>query len=154
MKSFIAKKETTEPNWLLIDADEQVVGRLAVRLATMLMGKHKPTYTPHVDCGDMLVVINADKVRFGDKRVEHSQIANYSKKMAKKTYQNWSGYPGGLKVQTGEQLMVKHPEEVLRLAVRRMLPKSRLGRAMLKKLRLFKGTSHPHTAQQPTPTKV
>lgn len=153
-KSFMARKETYQPSWLLVDADNQVVGRLATRLATMLMGKHKPTYTPHVDTGDMVVVINADRVRFGTDPVAHGQIANFSNKMGRKLYHHWTGYPGGLKATTGEALMTNKPEEVLRLAVRRMLPKSKLGRAMLKKLKLYRGNQHPHTAQQPQPVKV
>jgi large subunit ribosomal protein L13 len=153
-KSFMAKKETFEPEWLLIDADDQVVGRLATRLATILMGKHKPTYTPHTDTGDFVVVINADRVKFGADAVAHEKIANYSAKMAKKLYHHWTGYPGGLKAVTGEQMMVKKPEEVLIMAVRRMLPKSKLGRAMLKKLKVFRGAKHDHTAQQPKPVEV
>jgi len=154
VKSFIHTKENVQPQWLLIDADDQVVGRLATKLATMLMGKHKPTYTPHVDTGDYLVVINTAKVRFGVQRVAHSQIPNFSTKMLRKTYYHWTGYPGGLKQVSGESMMIRKPEEVLRLAVRRMLPKTKLGAAMLKKLKLFRGAEHEHQAQQPQPTKV
>jgi large subunit ribosomal protein L13 len=153
-KSFMATNETYQPQWLLVDADNQIVGRLATKLATMLMGKHKPTYTPHVDTGDFVVVINADRVKFSTPQVAHEKIPNYSAKMRKKVYHHWTGYPGGLKATTGEELMVKKPEDVLLLAVRRMLPKTKLGRAMIKKLKLYRGAQHPHTAQQPQPVKV
>ena len=153
-KSFMARNETYKPEWLLVDADNQIVGRLATKLATILMGKHKPTYTPHVDTGDFVVVINADRVKFSTAPVAHDKIPNYSAKMRKKLYHHWTGYPGGLKAVTGEELMVRKPEEVLLMAVRRMLPKTKLGRAMIKKLKLCRGTQHPHTAQQPQPVKV
>ena len=153
-KSFMARNETYTPEWLLVDADNQIVGRLATKLATILMGKHKPTYTPHVDTGDFVVVINADRVKFSTPPVAHDKIPNYSSKMRKKIYHHWTGYPGGLRTTTGEEMMVKKPEDVLLLAVRRMLPKTKLGRAMIKKLKLYRGAQHPHTAQQPQPVKV
>jgi large subunit ribosomal protein L13 len=154
VKSFLAKAHETNPNWLLIDAKGQSVGRLAVKVATILMGKHKPTYTPHVDCGDCIVVLNTRGLRFGTEPIAHDKLEHFTNKATKKTYARWSGYPGGRKLISAEQMLVQHPEEVLRLAVRRMLPKSKLGRAMLKKLKLFPGDTHPHQSQKPVPYTV
>lgn len=148
-KSFLAKPGEVPNNWLLVDADGQTVGRLATKLATVLMGKHKPTYTPHVDCGDFVVVVNADKVKFGGRRMAHPTHPNFTAKMLSKTYDKYTGYPGGRKVIPAADLLERKPEELLRLAVRRMLPKNKLGRHMLKKLKLFRGTKHPHQAQVP-----
>jgi large subunit ribosomal protein L13 len=150
-KSFLAKPGELKPDWLLVDADGQVVGRLAVKLATILMGKHKPTYTPHVDTGDFVVVINAEKVRFGGRRMAHPTHPNFTAKMISKTYDKYTGYPGGRRVTPAAELLERKPEEILRLAVRRMLPKTKLGRAMLKKLKLYRGNQHPHQAQAPQP---
>ncbi len=150
-KSFLAKPGEVKPDWMLIDADGQVVGRLAVKLATVLMGKHKPTYTPHVDCGDFIVVINAEKVRFGGRPMAHPTHPNFTAKMLTKTYQRYSRYPNGLKLTPAAEMIERKPEEVLRLAVRRMLPKTKMGRQMLKKLKLYRGDKHPHQAQVPEP---
>lgn len=153
-RSFLAKPGTIKPNWLLVDADGQVVGRLAVKLATILMGKHKPTYTPHVDCGDWIVVINAERVRFGGRRMAHPTHPNFTTKFVTKTYDRYTGYPGGRKLTSAAELLERKPEEILKLAVRRMLPKNKLGRAMLKKLKVYRGNAHPHQAQVPKPHKV
>lgn len=154
MKSFLAKAHETTPNWLLIDANGQSVGRLAVKVATILMGKHKPTYTPHVDCGDCVVVLNTRGLRFGVEPIAHEKLPNFTIKATKKIYARWTGYTGGRKLISAEKMLLDHPEEVLRLAVRRMLPKSKLGRAMLKKLKLYSGAEHPHQAQQPQTYQV
>jgi len=142
MKSFMAKKEDASQTWRLVDADGQVLGRLASRVAVALMGKDKPTYTPHVDVGDHVIVVNAEKVRVTGRKAET------------KTYQRYSGYPGGQKIIPYKRMMARRPEEVVRLAVRRMLPKNALGRNMLKKLRIFAGPTHDHAAQQPVPMEL
>ncbi len=148
-KTYMAKPAEVRSNWYIVDADGQIVGRLATRLATVLMGKHKPTYTPHVDCGDYVIVLNAAKVRFSGKALAHPTHPYFTEKMLTKTYDRYSGYPSGRRVTTAAQLLEKHPERILREAVRRMLPKSKLGRKMLKKLKLYCGSNHPHQAQQP-----
>lgn len=148
-RSYMAKKEEVRPDWYVLDADGMIVGRLATKLATMLMGKHKPTYTPHVDCGDCIIVLNADRVRFSGKPLAHPDFDYFTTKTAKKTYAHYTGYPGGRRVQSAEQLLARHPHRILREAVRRMLPKNKLARQMLKKLKLYTGTEHPHQAQQP-----
>ena len=148
-KSYMAKKEEFEPEWYVVDAQDAIVGRLATRIATILMGKHKPTYTPHVDTGDYVIVLNAGKVRFSGSQIAHASHPNFTSKMLKKEYVHYTGYPGGRRVRTGGQLVAQKPEMILEEAVRRMLPKSKLGRAMLKKLKLYNGTEHPHQAQQP-----
>ena len=148
-KTYMAKKETVQPNWYVIDADGAIVGRLASRLATVLMGKHKPIYTPHVDCGDYVIVLNVDRVRFSGRPLAHPQHPYFSTKMLAKTYERYTGYPGGRRIIPAEEMWQKHPDWILREAVRRMLPKNKLGRAMLKKLKLFTGSEHPHQAQQP-----
>ena len=148
-KTYMAKKDEVRPNWYVVDADGQIVGRLAAKLATILMGKHKATYTPHVDCGDYIVVINAEKVRFSGRSIAHATHPYFSTKMLSKTYERYSGYPGGRTVETAAELWERKPEQILREAVRRMLPKNKLGRAMLKKLKLFRGEVHPHQAQGP-----
>jgi len=138
-KTFQARAGRTDRAWHLVDGSGQVLGRLAVRLATILMGKHKPTYTPHVDTGDFVVLINAEKV---------SLTGSKARTM---TYQRFSGYPGGKKVLDFERVLARHPERVIQLAVRRMLPKNKLGRHMLSKLKVYRGSQHPHQAQQPSP---
>jgi len=148
-KSFMAKKEAIRADWYVVDADNQIVGRLATRLATVLMGKHKPTYTPHVDTGDFVVVVNADKVRFSGQPLAHETHPYFTKKMLTRTYERYSGYPGGRKIETAADLLEKKPEKILREAVRRMLPKNKLGRQMLSKLKLYAGPHHPHQAQLP-----
>ncbi len=142
MKSFMAKKEDASQTWRLVDADGQVLGRLASRVAVTLMGKDKPTYTPHVDVGDHVIVVNAEKVRVTGRKAET------------KTYQRYSGYPGGQKIIPYRRMMARRPEEIVRLAVRRMLPKNALGRNMLKKLRIFAGPAHDHAAQKPVPMEL
>ncbi len=140
MKTTVsAKPAEIEKKWLLIDAEGLVVGRLASVIANHLRGKHKPIYTPHVDCGDNIVVINADKVRFT------------GRKLLQKTYYRHTGYPGGIKeVTAGKVLDGRFPERVLEKAVERMVPRGPLGRQQMRNLRIFKGTEHPHTAQNPT----
>jgi len=136
-KTFVAKKGEIAKRWLLVDAAGQVLGRLATKIATVLQGKHKPIYTPHVDTGDFVIVVNADKVQLT------------GKKLQQKRYQRYSGYPSGLKQRTAAEMLAKHPERVVRLAVARMLPKSNLGRLMLRKLKVYAGPEHPHQAQRP-----
>jgi len=136
MKTFMAKVGEVEQRWWLVDASDKVVGRLASDIATILMGKHRPTYTPHVDTGDYIVVINADKVQFS------------GKKWQQKLYRWYTGYQG-LRSETAEHRRDRRPELIIEEAVRRMLPKSRLGRVMLDKLKVYAGTEHPHQAQQP-----
>jgi large subunit ribosomal protein L13 len=138
MKTYSAKASDIEKSWILIDAAGLVVGRLAVVIATRLRGKHKPSFTRHMDCGDNIVVINADKVVFtGNKRAD-------------KVY-NWhTGYPGGIKSRTAEKILDgKHPERVLHKAVERMVPRGPLGRQQMKNLRVYAGPDHPHEAQAP-----
>ncbi len=142
MKTYYAKPGEVEKEWLLIDATDVVLGRLASKAATILKGKHKPQYTPHVDCGDYVVVINADKIRIT------------GAKAAAKTYYRHSGYVGGLKSETFEEAMAKHPERVVERAVKGMLPKNTLGRAMGKKLKVYAGPEHPHMAQNPREIKL
>lgn len=128
-----------ERKWYLVDADNQVLGRLATRVATILRGKHKPTFTPHLDVGDHVVVVNAEKVHLT------------GRKRADKMYRWHTGYIGGLREVTADQMLRTHPERVIEWAVQGMLPKNRLGRAMAKKLKVYRGAAHPHQAQQPTP---
>mgnify|MGYP000253547831 CR=1 FL=1 len=137
MSTFMAKKETVERKWYVIDATDKPVGRLAVAIANILRGKHKPVYTPHVDCGDHVIVVNAEKVRLT------------GNKAATKTYHRHSGYPGALKEVSYERMMAKHPERVIEKAVKGMLPRNRLGRALIRKLKVYAGPEHPHQAQQP-----
>lgn len=137
MKSFMAKKEQTENKWRIIDAQGQILGRVAAAVAPVLMGKTKPTYTPHVDTGDFVVIVNAEKIRVSGKK------ANM------KEYDYYTGYPGGHKYVSFDDMMAKKPEKVVELAVKRMLPKSKLGKQMLKKLKIFRGPEHTHAAQKP-----
>jgi len=137
VKSFVAKKETVEHKWHVVDADGLILGRLAAKIAPILMGKTKPTYTPQVDTGDFVIVVNASKIRVSGDKAQT------------KEYQRYSGYPGGQKSVSFEEMLSRHPERVIELAVRRMLPKSKLGRQMLKKLRVFPGAEHNHGAQKP-----
>lgn len=148
-KTTVAKAESVVPDWYVVDADSAVVGRLATRLATILMGKHKPIYTPHVDCGDFVIVVNCDKVRFTGKKLAHPDNPNFTKKMSLKEYDYYTGFPGGRRVQTGAELLESKPTKILYEAVRRMMPKNKLGRKMLKKLKLYPGAAHPHQAQNP-----
>ncbi len=137
MRSYQAKPGDVEKRWYLIDATNQVVGRLAVVIARILMGKHKPEYTPHIDVGDYVIVVNADKVRFTGKKWEQ------------KYYEWFSGYPGGRKLRSARDMLLRNPTKILREAVRRMLPKNKLARRQLLKLKLYAGPEHPHQAQQP-----
>ncbi|ASX25654.1 50S ribosomal protein L13 [Candidatus Williamhamiltonella defendens] len=139
MKTFTAKKETVERDWYLVNADGKTLGRLATELARRLRGKHKPEYTPHVDTGDYLIVINAEK------------ISVTGKKRKDKIYYRHTGYVGGIKQTTFEEMIARHPERVIEIAVKGMLPKGPLGRAMYRKLKVYKGATatHYHIAQQP-----
>jgi large subunit ribosomal protein L13 len=142
MKTYVATPATRERNWLVVDATGKTLGRLATQIATTLRGKHKPEYTPHCDVGDFVVVVNAEKVSVtGNKRQE-------------KRYYRHSGFPGGLRSRTFEEMIQRRPEEVLRLAVKGMLPRSRLGRQQLRKLKIYAGPEHPHKAQQPAQMEV
>ncbi|TVR78029.1 MAG: 50S ribosomal protein L13 [Chitinophagaceae bacterium] len=140
-KTVSAKPQEVKRNWHIIDAENQIVGRISSRIATVLRGKHKASYTPHVDCGDFVIVINAAKVRFT------------GNKMQQKTYIRHTGYPGGQRFATAKLLLEKKPNAVLENAIKGMLPKNRLGRAMFKKLFLYEGDQHPHTAQKPQTLK-
>lgn len=136
-KTYMAKKEEVEKKWYVINAENQVLGRLATKIATILMGKHNPYYTSSIDTGDFVVITNAEKIKVtGRKR--YTQL-----------YYRWSGYPGGLKAETMDALLKKTPEKLIATVVRRMLPKNRLGRRMLKKLKIYTGSDHPHAAQCP-----
>ncbi len=139
MKTYTARVEDIEREWFLVDAEGKTLGRLASGIANVLRGKHKPIYTPHLDCGDYVIVVNADKVRVTGQKLDQ------------KIYYRHSGYPGGLKSINLRDQLQKHPERVLEAAVRGMLPKNRLGRKMFKKLKVYAGDSHPHQAQQPKP---
>lgn len=137
MKTEVAKESDIKRNWFVVDLDGQVLGRVATHIASVLRGKHKPIYTPSVDTGDFVIVLNADKVRLT------------GNKLADKTYYRHTGHPGGLKSITAEKLLATKPEEVIRKAVKGMLPKNKLGRQMFRKLKVYAGTDHPHAAQQP-----
>jgi len=147
--SYLMKKEEVNPSWYVVDADGMVVGRLATQIALVLMGKHKPTYTPHVECGDFVIVVNADKVRFSGASLAHKKHPYYTTKMATKEYQRYTGYPSGQRITTAGEMWEKHPERILQEAVRRMLPKNKLRPSMMKKLKLYAGPQHPHQAQNP-----
>lgn len=140
-KTVSAKKETVERAWFVVDAEGETVGRLSTKIATVLMGKHKPSFTSHVDTGDYVIVVNAEKVKFT------------GNKWADKEYQRYSGYPGGQVRTKAEVVLVKKPESILEKSVKGMLPKTKLGEAMFKKLFVYVGGEHPHAAQQPQPFK-
>ncbi len=142
MKTYQATKEELDPKWYVVNAEGKVLGRLSVELAKILKGKNKPTYTPHVDTGDFVVVINAGKVTLT------------GKKMKDKIYYHHTGYPGGIRQTSAEKLLAKKPTEVIRIAVKGMLPKNSLGRQMLRKLKIYAGPSHPHEAQKPAPLEL
>ena len=150
-KSFVLRKEDADQKWFVVDGDRQIVGRLATQIATVLMGKHKPTYTPHVLCGDFVVVVNCERVRFTGKEMGHPEIPYFTRKMGIKEYEKFTGYPGGRKVETADQVWARKPEMIITEAVRRMLPKNRLGSQMLKMLKVYAGAEHPHQAQEPQP---
>jgi len=142
MKTYSAKKEDVTRDWHLVDAEGKALGRLAAEIAKRLRGKHKPIYTPHIDTGDFIVVINAEK------------IALTGKKLTDKMYYHHTGYPGGLKSATAARMLEKKPEDLLMIAVKGMLPKNSLGRQMLKKLKVYSGDTHPHEAQMVKPLEV
>jgi large subunit ribosomal protein L13 len=137
MDTYFPKEQELIKKWYVVDAADAVLGRLSAKVAAILRGKHKPIFTPHTDTGDFVVVVNAERVMLTGNKLDQ------------KTYQKYSGYPGGLKVLNARTLLVKKPEEVIRLSVRGMLPKNALGRKMLKKLKVYRGSEHPHKAQLP-----
>ncbi|GAB3642999.1 50S ribosomal protein L13 [Spirosoma arcticum] len=140
-KTISANKETVQKEWVVVDAQGEVLGRLASQIAALIRGKHKTNFTPHVDCGDNVIVINADKIRFT------------GKKMTDKIYVRHTGYPGGQRFTTPREMLDKHPERVIEHAVKGMLPKNRLGRRLFTNLHVYTGDNHPHAAQQPTVVK-
>ena len=142
MKTYVANANDRERNWLVVDASGQTLGRLATQIADALRGKRKPVYTPHVDTGDFVVVVNAER------------IAVTGNKLADKRYHRHSGYPGGLKTRSLQDMLERRPEEVLRLAVKGMLPRNRLARRQLTKLKIYAGPDHPHQAQKPQPMEI
>jgi large subunit ribosomal protein L13 len=137
MKTFVAKPSDRQRDWYVVDAQGKTLGRLATQIADVLRGKRKPTYTPHIDTGDFVIVVNAEK------------IAVTGNKRADKLYHRHSGYPGGLRTRTFEQMITRRPEEVIRIAVKGMMPRNRLARKQLTKLKVYAGPAHPHLAQQP-----
>ena len=142
MKTFSAKAHEVKRDWYVIDASDLVLGRLATEIARRLRGKHKAEYTPHVDTGDFIVVTNAEKVRVTGRKFKN------------KKYYHHTGHPGGIKETTFEKLQDKHPTRIIEIAVKGMLPKNPLGREMYRKLKVYAGTEHPHTAQQPQPLEI
>ncbi len=142
MKSYMQKKETVERKWYVIDATDVTLGRLASKVAHMLRGKHKATYTPHIDCGDYIIITNASKVNLTGNKLD------------KKIYYNHSGYTGGLRERTARVMKEKYPVEMVERAIKGMLPHNRLGRAMAKKLFVYEGETHPHMAQKPEVLEV
>ena len=142
MKTFMQTKETVERNWYVIDAAGKPLGRVATKAAHILRGKHKPTYTPHIDCGDNVIIINA------------KEVALTGNKLQDKKYYNHSGFPGGLRERTAEVMIEKYPEEMLERAVKGMLPHNRVGRAMGKKLFVYAGSEHKHEAQKPVAMEI
>ena len=142
MKTYNANEQTAQHSWLIVNAENKTLGRMATQIARYLRGKHKVEYTPHVDVGDYIIVINADKAYYsGNKRDD-------------KMYHHYSGYPGGMKSKNLQTVLDKHPERVIEGAVRGMMPKGPLGRKMLKKLKVYAGVEHPHEAQQPQPLEL
>ncbi|SKC35452.1 50S ribosomal protein L13 [Maledivibacter halophilus] len=137
MKSYVAKPQEVERKWYVVDAEGKTLGRLATQVATILRGKHKPTFTPHVDTGDFVIILNAEKVKLTGKKLDQ------------KMYRWHTGYPGGLKERTYREMINNKPEKVVFSAVKGMLPKNKLGRQMIKKLRVYRGPEHGHQAQQP-----
>lgn len=142
MKSYMQKKETVERNWYVIDANEIPLGKVAAKAAHILRGKHKPTFTPHIDCGDNVIIINAEKVKLTGNKLED------------KKYYNHSMYPGGLRVRTAKVMKEQYPVEMVEKAVKGMLPHNRLGRQMYRKLFVYTGENHPHAAQKPEMMEV
>ncbi len=142
MKTYLAKKSEITADWYCVDADGEILGRLAVQVAKLLMGKHKPIYTPNVDCGDFVVVTNASKIRLTGNKAQT------------KTYERYSYHPGGRKVIPFATMIQRHPDRVIRQAVRLMMPKNKLARQMLSKLKIYDGQDHPHAAQKPQPFEL
>ncbi len=142
MKTYLAKKSEITADWYCVDASGQVLGRLAAQVARLLMGKHKPIYTPNVDCGDFVVITNASQVRLTGNKAQA------------KTYERYSYYPGGRKVIPFTTMIQRHPDRVIRHAIRCMMPKNKLARQMLSKLKVYDGPEHPHAAQKPKPFKL
>ncbi len=142
MKTLSVRPQDVQHDWYVVDAENQTLGRLAAAVARRLRGKHKPSYTPHVDTGDYIVVVNAEKVRVT------------GKKNTDKVYYRHSGYPGGIKAARFEEMIEKHPERVIEKAVKGMLPRNPLGRAVFRKLKVYAGSEHPHSAQQPKPLQL
>ena len=142
MRTISAKPEDVKRGWYLVDADGRILGRLATELARRLRGKHKPIYTPHVDTGDYIVVVNASKIRVTGRKLKN------------KTYHRYTGYVGNLKTESLEALMARAPDRALRIAVKGMLPKNSLGTSMLRKLKIYAGADHQHAAQQPQPLNI
>ena len=142
MSTYMPKPGEVKADWHLVDASDQILGRLAARVAVILQGKHKPTYTPHVDTGDFVIVTNAEKVKVTGRKAEVLEYDTYSR------------YPGGRHVYSFKDLHARRPEKVIELAVRRMLPKSKMGRNILGKLKIYRGPQHPHAAQRPKPLKA
>ncbi len=136
-KTLSANKQSVEKQWLVVDVEGQILGRAASKIASLLRGKHKPSYTPHVDCGDNVIVLNADKIRMT------------GNKWYQKEYIRHTGYPGGQRVIGANDMLLKHPERIVEMAVRGMLPKTKLGRQMFRNLRVYAGAEHPHAAQEP-----
>jgi large subunit ribosomal protein L13 len=142
MATYSAKKNEVERSWYLIDAENKVLGRLATKIADILRGKHKPIFTPHIDTGDFVIVINAEKIHLSGNKLKN------------KLYYRHSGYPGGLKVTSAGEMLKKKPGNLIKLAVGGMLPKNKLGRKQLKKLKIYSGVDHPHSAQKPKVLKI
>ena len=141
-KSYVASGKSLNPEWFVVDATDKILGRMATKIAMVLMGKHKPSYTPFLDTGDYVIVINAEKIKLS------------GKKALKKVYQRYSGYPGGRSEVSFAEKLAKHPEEIVRHAVDDMLPRHRLGRRMINKLKVYAGPKHPNQAQMPKPLEI
>lgn len=142
MKTFMQKKENVDRKWFVVDAEGETLGRLAAQVAVVLRGKHKPTYTPHIDCGDYVIIINAEKVNLTGSKLD------------KKLYYNHSGYPGGLRTRTAKEMIERYPEEMIERAIKGMLPKGTLGRQMYRKLFVYSGPEHEHQAQKPKAMEI
>jgi len=140
--TYFAKPGELKADWHVVDATDQVLGRLAAQIAVIVQGKHKPTYTPHVDTGDFVIVLNAEKVKVTGRKAEVLEYDTYSR------------YPGGRKLYSFERMRAQHPEKLLELAIKRMLPKSKMGRNILGKVKIYRGSEHPHAAQRPTELKI
>ena len=142
MKTYVAKSKDIDQKWFVVDAKDKILGRLATRIAILLRGKHKPEYTPHIDCGDGVIVINASKIRVTGKKMQDIEYVTYS------------GYPGGRRVRKMDYMMKRYPDKVMRQAIKRMIPDTPLGRQMLKKLKIYADAEHSHKAQNPKELKV